>query len=221
MMSLTPRAGDPELLTVKSDDQAMGTDDIRQARLDDEEELRIIRACTAGNWEEFSLLFEKYKERVYFLALSIVKNEALALDVAQNTFIKIFKSLKRFKQRSSFSTWIYRITYNQALDQYRKQLRKGEVEFNEALAQNALRSSGKDAFNELAGKEMGGKIMDAVDSLPMKLRTAVVLKYIEGLTYTEICEIVGCARGVLQKRLCRASKKLRAILEKDILEIQN
>ena len=198
----------------------MGTEYIRQPVLDDEEELKIIRACAEGNWEEFSLIFEKYKDKVYFLALSVVKERALALDVAQETFIKVFKSLKRFNKRSRFSTWLYRITYNKALDQYRKTNRKGEVEFSDVLASSTLFSSRQETFENIAKRELGDKIRAAVDSLPLKLRTAVVLKYVEGLTYTEICSIVGCARGVLQKRLSIAGKKLQVILKKEISELQ-
>ena len=198
----------------------MVTEDTRQAGEDDEEEQRIIRACAEGKWEEFSLLFEKYKGKVYFLALSIVKNEALALDVAQNTFIKVFKSLKWFNQRCRFSTWIFRITYNQALDQYRKVRRRDEVEFSETLDLRRLSSSKGQLFHEIAGKEMNERIRAAIELLPLKLRTAVLLKHVEGLTYNEICEIVGCARGVLQKRLARASKMLREILKAEISELQ-
>ena len=198
----------------------METEDIRQPVLDDEEELRIIRSCAEGNWEDFSLIFKKYKDKVYFLALSVVKERALALDATQETFIKVFKSLKRFNKRSRFSTWLYRIAYNQALDQYRKVNRKGEVEFSDVLASSTLFSSRQEAFENIAKRELGDKIRAAVDTLPLKLRTAVVLKYVEGLTYTEICSIVGCARGVLQKRLSIAGKKLQVILKKEISELQ-
>ena len=122
--------------------------DKRQSSIDEEEEARIIRACAAGDWEKFSLIFERYKGKIYFLALSIVKEDALAMDVTQNTFIKVFKSLKRFNQRSRFSTWIYRITYNQALDMYRKAVRRGEVEFSEELGTRTLRSSKEELFQE-------------------------------------------------------------------------
>lgn len=184
-----------------------------------EEEKRIIRACAEGDWEEFSLLFEKYRERVYFLALSIVKERATALDVAQNTFIKVFKSLKHFNRRSRFSTWIFRITYNQALDQYRKTRRRGEVEYIEAAGPGAAPSSGGQLFREISERELGERALEAVGRLPLKLRTAVLLKHVEGLTYTEICEIIGCARGVLQKRLKKANEKLREMLRTEISEL--
>lgn len=193
-------------------------EDIRHTRLDEKEESRIIKACAKGNWEEFSPIFEKYKDKVYFLALGIVKERALARDVTQNAFIKVYKSLKWFNQRSRFSTWIYRITYNQALDQYRKRKRRGELEFNEELGSKKLRTSKNELFQDIARKELSDRARVAIEMLPLKLRTAVILKYVEGLTYSEVCGIVGCARGVLQKRLNQASKMLREILKNEITE---
>ena len=187
--------------------------------LNDEEESRIIRACAEGNWEDFSLIFEKYRDKIYSLALGIVKERALALDVTQNTFIKVFKTLRWFKRRSRFSTWLYRIAYNQALDQCRRRSRRGEVELSEALASDPGHADKADLFHSIARKELGEKLMAAVQSLPLKLRTAVLLRYIEGFTYSEICGIVGCARGVLQKRLGRAGEKLREILKDEISEL--
>lgn len=193
----------------------------RTATPDEEDELRVIKACADGNWEEFSIIFEKYKDKVYFLAVSVVKERALALDVTQNTFIKVFRSLKHFNRRSRFSTWIFRIAYNQALDQYRKRRRWGEVEFSDALGSKISHASKEEIFQCIAKKELGDKIRAAVEQLPLKLRTAVVLKYVEGLTYSETCSILGCARGVLQKRLAQAGKKLREILKAEISELQD
>lgn len=181
--------------------------------IDEQEEKRIVRACAGGDWKEFRLLFEKYREGVYFLALSIVKERSLARDVTQLTFIRVFKTLKWFNRRSRFSTWLYRVAYNQAIDQYRKKRRRGELEYREEVDSQGLHSPRDGLFRDIANRELGEKFRVALDSLPVKLRTAVVLKYIEGLTYSEICDIMGCARGVLQRRLERAGKKLRNMLK--------
>jgi RNA polymerase sigma-70 factor (ECF subfamily) len=183
---------------------------------DDAEEIRVIDACVRGDWEEFRYLFEKYRERVYFLSLGIVKDAALARDVTQASFIKVFKSLRWFDRRAKFSTWLYRITYHQALDQYRRRRRRDEVPLAHAPAAGDTATPRGELFNSIAGKESNEKIRAAIDSLPVKLRTAVVLKYFEGCTFSEMCEIVGCARGVLQKRLSQASAKLRDALGREI-----
>ena len=181
---------------------------------DDREEMRVIRACAGGDWKEFGYIFNKHKDRVYFLALSVVKDGALAGDITQNSFIKVFKSLKWFDQRSRFSTWIFRIAYNQALDQYRRRKREGGPEAGGA------EEAGGDPFSDIAGNELRGKLAQAVELLPLKLRTAVILRYVEGLTYREICQVMGCARGVLQKRLSRARDALKDILRLEISELK-
>lgn len=185
---------------------------------DQNEELRIIRACVGGRWEEFGSLFSTYRDRVYFLALGIVKDGTLAADITQNTFIKVFRSLKWFNQRSRFSTWVFRIAYNQAIDEYRKRKRAGELESGVAR-ETAPPSVGANPFNEVANSELQRKLAQAVEALPLKLRTAVILRYVEGLTFSEICHVTGCARGVLQKRLSRASETLKDILRVEISEI--
>ncbi|MEI6633352.1 MAG: RNA polymerase sigma factor [Chlamydiota bacterium] len=183
---------------------------------DDPEEARVLDSCARGEWEEFRYLFDKYRDRVYFLALSIVKDSALARDVTQASFIKVFKSLKWFDRRARFSTWLYRITYHQALDHYRRRRTRDEIPLTHAPGEGEIATSRGELFNSIAGKEFNEKIRAAVDALPVKLRTAVVLKYFEGCTFSEICEIVGCARGVLQKRLSQASAKLRDALGREI-----
>lgn len=179
---------------------------------DDSEELRIIEACAQGDWREFSYLFEKYRDRVYALALAIVKDSALARDVAQASFIKIYRSVRWFNRRSKFSTWVYRIAYHEALDQYRRRGARRESVLGEDSGDGTLRSEKGALFGEVARRDEGERVRAALESLPVKLRTAATLKYVEGLSYSEICGILGCARGVLQKRLARASEKLRRLL---------
>ncbi|MDD5556441.1 MAG: sigma-70 family RNA polymerase sigma factor [bacterium] len=177
-----------------------------------EEELRAIDACIRGDVERFAPIFEAYRERVYYLALSIVKEQSLAKDVAQASFIKAFKALKWFNRRSSFSTWLFRITYNEALDAFRRRKRREEREPAGEETTALLRSPGPDPFQRLAGDELRERVAAAVRALPVKLRTSVVLRYGEGLTFSEICSVMGCARGVLQRRLARAHAIIRDIL---------
>lgn len=179
---------------------------------DSAEELRVIDACARGDWEEFRLLFEKYRDRVYSLALGIVKDTALAHDVTQASFIKVFKSLRWFNRRAKFSTWLYRITYHQALDQYRKRRRRDEIPIEHLPPSGESSASRGEIPDAVADREESAMLRAAIEALPVKLRTVVVLKYFEGCTFDEMCEIVGCARGVLQKRLAQASATLRDAL---------
>jgi len=184
---------------------------------DNAEELRVIDACVRGEWEEFRILFDAYRGKVYSLALGIVRDAALAHDVTQASFIKVFKSLRWFDRRAKFSTWLYRITYRQALDQYRKRRRRDEVPIEHLPAGKESSTPRGQIADSIADREAAERLRAAINALPIKLRTAVVLRYFEGCTFDEICEIVGCARGVLQKRLLQASALLRDTLDRGIL----
>jgi len=183
--------------------------------LDNAEELRVIDACVRGDWEEFRYLFEKYREKVYSLALGIVRDAALAHDVTQASFIKVFKSLRWFDRRAKFSTWLYRIAYRQALDQYRRRRRRDEVPIESLPAGGEFSTPRGQIADSVADREAAERLRAAINVLPIKLRTAVVLRYFEGCTFDEICEIVGCARGVLQKRLSQAHTALRDAMGAD------
>lgn len=182
---------------------------------DDPEEGRVIDACIRGDWEEFRYLFEKYRGTVYSLALGIVRDAALARDVTQTTFIKVFKSLAWFDRRAKFSTWLYRITYHQALDQYRRRRRRDEIPMENLAGTTESSTSRGELLGSIADREDSERIRAAIDALPVKLRTVVLLKYFEGCTFDEMCQIVGCARGVLQKRLAQASAALRDAMGAD------
>ncbi len=180
----------------------------------DTDEERAIDACIKGDWSEFRRIFEKYRTRVYTLAASVLKDRELAADAAQESFIRVFKSLERFDRRSRFATWLYRITYNTALDYYRKERRKREHETGPRERESAESSH----FQEISRGEARDKLKAAIEALPVKLRAVVHMKYAEGLSYSEICVVTGCARGVLQKRLGQAEKKLRETLQREIAE---
>lgn len=181
---------------------------------EDAEEKRVIERCIEGEWGQFRYIFDKYIGKVHSLALRIVKNRESAADAAQESFIRVFRSLDRFDRRSSFSTWLYRITYNTALDYHRRERRKREREAGPRERQKLDASH----FEEIARGEARDKLKAAVEALPVKLRAVVHLKYAEGLSYSEICAVTGCARGVLQKRLGQAEKKLRETLQREIAE---
>lgn len=183
---------------------------------DDAEEIRVLDACVRGEWEEFRYLFDTYRDRVYYLALGIVKDPALAHDVTQASFIKVFKSLAWFDRRAKFSTWLYRIVYRQALDQYRRKRTRDEVPIENVPPGRESATPRGELLDSIAHREVSAKLREAVDSLPVKLRTVVALRYFEDCTFSEICEIVGCARGVLQRRLSQACAKLRDALGRDI-----
>jgi len=164
----------------------------------------LIEACRRGEREAFRALFETYKDKVYSIALRFSGNESLAMDIAQDTFLKLFSSLPEFRGDSAFSTWIYRLVVNACLDHKRRAWRIAPLA-DELIAM--LRAPG-DSLNALLQSEMRERVRAAVETLPPDMRMAVVLRYTEGLSYDEIAEVMACSAGTVASRLNRAHKAL-------------
>ncbi len=152
----------------------------------------------------------------------MVRNQEDARDIAQDVFIKAYASLDSFRGQSSFYTWLYRIAVNMTIDFRRKMDRKQESAYDDkreadgaegAFVPEPGRFSPERALKD---KELGHHIMEAVESLPGEQRTAIVLRELEGLSYKEIAEVMGCSQGTVMSRLFYGRKKLQERL-KDFL----
>jgi RNA polymerase sigma-70 factor, ECF subfamily len=177
-----------------------------------------IRAAQAGDREAFDFLVDKYKDIVYAVAYRFVHDPDLALDLAQDSFIRAYRGIKSFRGRSSFSTWLYRVTMNTCIDYTRKRSRSVEPktvpeEVAEFADSEPVVSSGIATPEKLAlTGELGEKIQEAIDSLPEYHKAVFVLYEIEGMSYKEIAEVVGCSIGTVMSRLHYARKKLQKML---------
>ena len=171
-------------------------------------ERELVSACQRGERDAFRELFENYKDRVYSVALRFAGNPNTAMDIAQDTFLKLFSSIRDFRGDSSFDTWIYRLVVNSCLDHRRKAWRLIPLA-GEFLA--TLRTTG-DKLDDMLRQEAGGRLRAAVEKLPANLRITVVLRYTEGLSYEQIAEVLGCSPGTVASRLNRAHKALERSL---------
>lgn len=167
-------------------------------------ERELVAACQRGEREAFRALFETYKDKVYSIALRFSGDRGLAMDIAQDTFLKLFSSIRDFRGDSGFETWIYRLVVNSCLDHKRRAWRLIPIA-DELLA--ALRAPA-DSLNEVLRGEMCDRVRAAVERLSPDLRMAIVLRYTEGLSYEEIGEVLGCSTGTVASRLNRAHKAL-------------
>jgi RNA polymerase sigma-70 factor (ECF subfamily) len=167
-------------------------------------ELELVEGCRRGEREAFRVLFETYKDKIYSIALRFAGDEALAMDIAQDTFLKLYSSIAEFRGESQFSTWVYRLVVNRCLDHKRRSWRILPMA-DEVL--EVLRAPG-DALQALLRYEMSERVQRAVEKLPAEQRIVVVLRYTEGLAYEEIAEVVGCSLGTVASRLNRAHKAL-------------
>ncbi len=168
-------------------------------------ERELVGACQRGERDAFRALFEAYRNKVYSIAYRFAGDEAAAMDIAQDTFVKLFSSIRDFRGESGFDTWIYRMVVNSCLD-YRRRSRR-LLPLADGFA-GTLRVAGRDSLDELLRSEMGERVRAAIDRLSPDLRIAVVLRYTEGLSYDEIAEVLGCSVGTIASRLNRAHKKL-------------
>ena len=165
----------------------------------------VIHACQAGDREAFRLLFEAYKDRVFSIACYSLGDKAAADDITQQIFVKLFTRIGQFRGDSEFTTWLYRLVINSCLDERRRQRRLLPVAEFTPMRKGAYRKSPETGYER---REIAGSVREAIGGLKPKMRLPILLKYIEGLSYEEIAEVLGCSKGTVASRLNRAHKAL-------------
>lgn len=165
------------------------------------------RRAAVGDREAFSVLFERYAPRVYRTALRITGDPGDADDATQEVFLRLHDQLHRFEERSSFSTWIYRVTVNLAIDRTRTQARRpGSIDGVDTQAPDSATAPAERGDLERA-------VIAALSGLSEKLRTALVLRYLEDLSYEEIADVLECSIGTVKSRLARAHEEAGPALQ--------
>ena len=176
----------------------------------------LINQILAGDTNAFTLLVNRYKDLVYTLALRMLKNREEAEEVSQDTFIKTYRSLHKFKGDSKFSTWIYKLAYNSCLDQIKKNKKYlNDVEINE-FTEHQVKTI-DNAFDALVEEERNQLIQDCLHLLPSEDGFLLTLYYFEEQSLDEIANIVGLTANNVKVKIFRSRKKLASIL-KDRLE---
>jgi len=165
----------------------------------------VVDACQRGDEDAFRVLFDTHKDRVYSIALRYAGDSAAAMDIAQDTFLKLLSNIQQFRGDSSFESWLYRMVVNTCLDYHRRRRRFLPL-LDEAL--DTFRAPDEGALHELLRDEQTERVQQVVAQLPEEQRIVVVLRYTEGLSYEEIAELLGCRRGTVASRLNRAHKAL-------------
>ena len=181
-------------------------------------EALLIADLCEGDETALAPLVEKYKRMVYRLAMQITKNHADADDVMQETFIKVYRSIRTFRRDAAFETWLYRIAVNEALNFVRRRERRRESAFEAAESEYEATTryqaqTASDPHVHAEKAELRHHVTKAVNSLSLKHRTVVILHEFEGLTHAEIASILNCSEGTVRSRLHYARKKLRTLLK--------
>jgi len=159
---------------------------------------------------------ERYRQRVFRLAYQLLRDREEAWDCAQEAFVRAFHSLSSFRGQSAFYTWLFRITVNIATDRQRArgaQARAfGAERVSEEEWKRTMADSGARPDQAAVQSEQRDRIRRALDSLPPKARTIIMLGAVEGLSYREIADVLGCPIGTVMSRLHNARKRLKALL---------
>jgi RNA polymerase sigma-70 factor (ECF subfamily) len=171
------------------------------AKVDD----RVIKACQQGDREAFRLLFEAYKDKVFSIAVySLGGDRVAASDVTQQIFLKLLTTIGQFRGDSQFTSWLHRLTVNCCIDEQRKSRRL--LGFEEtSMNRTRVREPHERRYERM---EIAGVVKLAISELKPKFRLPVLLKYVEGLSYEEIAEVLGCSKGTVASRLNRGHKEL-------------
>lgn len=174
----------------------------------------LVKRAREGDKNAFNQLVTLHYDKVYGQALRMTKSEEDAKDVAQLTWVKAWKKLDSFRGDSAFSSWIYRITTFTALDLIRKRNNSRESSAEQEFLENAANKEASpfaspEQVHSLERKELQNRIDNALAKLPEKLRTALQLREIEGLTYEEIARKLQVKTGTVMSRLFNARKTIQ------------
>lgn len=175
-------------------------------------EAALVSRAQSGDTQAFEDLVRTYRNDVYAFVYRFVRNREDAWDLAQETFIKAYRALGRFRGEASFKTWILRIAANQSRDHLRrKKLPAVSTDAAEG-APVAPVPEGQHPDAQAERNELSGLIEEVLEELPFKHRTVFILREFEGLSYEEIAQAAGCRIGTVMSRLYHARRKMREAL---------
>ena len=183
----------------------------------------LVREFIAGNDAAFTQLVTKYKDALTNYLNVIVGNYDVAADLAQETFLRVYQNIGRYSNIYQFSTWLYRIATNLAIDEMRYRKRRGQVFYNNVWDSSRTNETERPELqisdirrgprDEMLRKESTQILGDAIRSLPEKYRTAFIMKEVQELPYDTIAKVMNCSTGTIKSRLHRARELLQRKLE--------
>ncbi|MBP1937328.1 RNA polymerase sigma-70 factor (ECF subfamily) [Paenibacillus sediminis] len=181
-------------------------------------ETRLAKLARKGDQRAFAEIVELYKDKIYYLAYRMLNNRHEAEDIVQETFLRVYKNLERYDEHQKFSTWIYRIGTNLCIDRLRK--RKAVY----SLDAEVNDQEGSDGYAMIPGDERTPEsefllsetqttIRDAIDSLPAKYKSVMILRYLQDLSLQEISDVLDMPVTTIKTRVHRGRDFLRKKLE--------
>ncbi len=185
--------------------------------LDDDQVL--IKKVLAGSKSSFEELMKKYNKKIYGFIYRMVRDNEVAIELTQDFFIKIFNVVAKYNFEYKFSTWAYRICYNLVIDHVRKHQTYIDSLDDDSISPKQMLESdnyiSEDGFNILEKEELRNHIWNAVDSIPVKYKELILLRYLQGLKYDEIADITELPVGTVKNRIFKAKELLKKEIEND------
>jgi RNA polymerase sigma-70 factor (ECF subfamily) len=176
-------------------------------RMPEFDEAEQIRRVLKGDVDAYEPIVRRYQDRLYWVAYKLIGNHDDARDIAQEAFIRAFRSLDRFDRSRRFYTWIYRIAYNLAIDRMRKRSRDTTL--------SAEYVDGGDApDSRLLGEELRRKVRETLEELPPRYRSLLILRDVEGMSGKTIAEATGAGHATVRWRIHRARQLFRKAWER-------
>lgn len=166
---------------------------------------RTFAACRQGDRAAFRCLFEAYKDRVFSVAVYFLDGDmAMAEDISQDVFVRVYTRLAQFRCEAEFTTWLYRLTANACMDEFRRRKRRPVT----TTLQEGAGVTGESPCSAFAQLEISATIRDALNELPPDMRLTVLLRYFEDMSYEDIADALHCSQGTVASRLNRSLKAL-------------
>jgi RNA polymerase sigma-70 factor (ECF subfamily) len=186
-----------------------------------ENEKKLVEKAKSGDIKAFEKLIEDHQKKVFNIALRMIGDYDEASELAQEAFLKAYKSIKSFKGDSLFSTWIYKITTNVCLDEIRRKKKKKLISLDEDIEHDGSEfkrqikdhSPGPESLAE--NNELKRMVKESINLLPEDYKIVIVLRDIQGFSYEEISRIIKCPIGTVKSRINRARRALKKILQKN------
>ncbi|MDR0396989.1 MAG: sigma-70 family RNA polymerase sigma factor [Oscillospiraceae bacterium] len=174
---------------------------------------RLIKRAQNGDAEAYEQLILPLEQRIYTLCYRITNNREDAFDCAQEVMLRAYRSIGEYRFHASFATWIYRITTNVCLDMIRRRRIKPFVSLEGMMdAGFAVTDRANNPQEQLERNDLNSALRECIARLPLDMRTAIILRDVQGLTYEEVASVLKLNLGTVKSRISRARERLRRML---------
>ena len=178
----------------------------------------LVSKTKKGDRDAYRQLVERYQKRVFGILFGMLHSREDAMELAQDVFIRVYQRIGEFEEKSSFYTWVYRIAVNLAIDFRRREWKKVHTEYDDSVsdqgADDAVFQRDRTTPEQAAqSKELGEAINRALETLPDEQRAVLMMRELDGLSYQEMADSMGCSIGTIMSRLFYARKKMQAALK--------